>query len=115
MQNEKKDLRDRTKALALQIVRMFAVLPKTTEAQVLGKQLRCQSGDCSKSQLLTQYKPTRKENKMAKKKGKKKIKAQDLKPKKDAKGGIIGVLGATTSELPAVQHQITMRKAGGDH
>jgi four helix bundle protein len=39
MQNEEKDLRDRTKAFALQIVRMFACLPKTTEAQVLGKQL----------------------------------------------------------------------------
>jgi four helix bundle protein len=39
VQNEEKDLRDRTKAFALQIVRMFAVLPKTTEAQVLGKQL----------------------------------------------------------------------------
>jgi four helix bundle protein len=34
-----KDLRDRTKALALRIVRMFSALPKTTEAQVLGKQL----------------------------------------------------------------------------
>jgi len=39
VQNEEKDLRDRTKTFALQIVRMFAVLPKTTEAQVLGKQL----------------------------------------------------------------------------
>src|SRR6201984_728096 len=39
MQTEDKDLRDRTKAFALQIVRMFAVLPKSTEAQVLGKQL----------------------------------------------------------------------------
>jgi four helix bundle protein len=39
MQNEENDLRHRTKAFALQIVRMFAVLPKTTEAQVLGKQL----------------------------------------------------------------------------
>jgi len=39
MQNEEKDLRDRTKAFALQIVRMFAVLPKSTEAQLLGKQL----------------------------------------------------------------------------
>ena len=34
-----KDLRDRTKAFALRIVRMFSALPKTTEAQVLGKQL----------------------------------------------------------------------------
>ena len=34
-----KDLRDRTKAFALRIVRRFSALPKTTEAQVLGKQL----------------------------------------------------------------------------
>jgi len=34
-----KDLRDRTKAFALRIVRMFSTLPKTTEARVLGKQL----------------------------------------------------------------------------
>ena len=33
------DLRDRTKAFALRIVRMFSAFPKTTEAQVLGKQL----------------------------------------------------------------------------
>ena len=39
MQNKEKDLRDRTKAFALQIIRMFASLPKTTEAQVLGKQV----------------------------------------------------------------------------
>ena len=39
MQKEEKDLRDRTKAFALLIVRMFSALPKTTEAQVLGKQL----------------------------------------------------------------------------
>ena len=39
MQNEKHDLQDRTKAFALQIIRMFATIPKTTEAQVLGKQL----------------------------------------------------------------------------
>ena len=39
MQKEKNDLRDRTKAFALEIVRMFAALPKTTEAQVLGKQV----------------------------------------------------------------------------
>jgi hypothetical protein len=39
MQNEEKDLRDRTKEFAFQIIRMFAALPKTTEAQVLGKQL----------------------------------------------------------------------------
>ena len=33
------DLRNRTKHFALRIVRMFSKLPKTTEAQVLGKQL----------------------------------------------------------------------------
>lgn len=36
MQKEEKDLRDRTKAFALRIVRMFSALPKTTEAQALG-------------------------------------------------------------------------------
>ncbi|MEX0977538.1 MAG: four helix bundle protein [Pirellulales bacterium] len=36
------DLSTRTKAFALRIVRLFAALPKTTEAQVLGRQLlRC--------------------------------------------------------------------------
>lgn len=39
MQKEENDLRDRTKAFALRILRMFSALPKTTEAQVLGKQL----------------------------------------------------------------------------
>jgi four helix bundle protein len=39
MRKEEKDLRDRTKAFALRIVGMFSALPKTTEAQVLGKQL----------------------------------------------------------------------------
>ena len=39
MQKEERDLRDRTKAFALRIVRVFSALPKTTEAQVLGKQL----------------------------------------------------------------------------
>lgn len=33
------DLRGRTKAFALRIVHMFTALPKTTEAQVLGKQV----------------------------------------------------------------------------
>jgi hypothetical protein len=37
---------------------------------------------------LTQYNPTRKENKVAQKKETKKIKVRDLKPKKDAKGGV---------------------------
>ncbi len=38
MQNEKKDLKARTKAYALRIIRMYAALPKSTVAQVLGKQ-----------------------------------------------------------------------------
>ena len=33
------DLRDRTKDFALRVVRMYTKLPKTTEAQVLGKQV----------------------------------------------------------------------------
>jgi len=39
MSESQKDLPDRTKAFALRIVGMFSALPKTTEAQVLGKQL----------------------------------------------------------------------------
>jgi hypothetical protein len=39
MQNEENNLRDRTKMFALQIIRMFAAIPRTTQAQVLGKQL----------------------------------------------------------------------------
>ncbi len=39
MQNEEKDLRDRTKHFALSIIRMFSMIPKSTEAQVLGKQM----------------------------------------------------------------------------
>jgi hypothetical protein len=34
-----KDLRRRTKEFALQIIGVFSELPKTTEAQVLGKQV----------------------------------------------------------------------------
>ena len=33
-----RDLRERTKAFALRVIRMYAALPKTTLAQVLGKQ-----------------------------------------------------------------------------
>jgi four helix bundle protein len=36
---EKKDLKIRTKDFALQIIRLYSALPKTTEAQVLGNQL----------------------------------------------------------------------------
>ena len=36
------ELRDRTKKFAIRIVRLFRALPKSTEAQVMGKQLlRC--------------------------------------------------------------------------
>ena len=38
-------LRDRTKAFALRIIRMYCLFPKSTEAQVLGKQaLRAGTG-----------------------------------------------------------------------
>jgi four helix bundle protein len=39
MQPDKNDLKQPTKAFGLHIVRMFSALPKTTEAQVLGKQI----------------------------------------------------------------------------
>jgi four helix bundle protein len=35
----KEDLRQRTKTFALRIIKLYAALPKSTEAQVLGKQL----------------------------------------------------------------------------
>jgi four helix bundle protein len=37
--NEQRDLRARTKAFALRIVRMYCALPKSPQAQVLGKQV----------------------------------------------------------------------------
>jgi len=39
MQSDKNDLRQRTKEFGLHIVRKFSGLPKTPEAQVLGKQI----------------------------------------------------------------------------
>ncbi len=39
MQSEERDLRDRTKQFALRILEMFSVIPKSTQAQVLGKQV----------------------------------------------------------------------------
>ena len=39
MSSPQQELRKRTKAFALRILRLFRSLPKTTEAQVLGKQL----------------------------------------------------------------------------
>jgi four helix bundle protein len=35
------DLRERTKAFALRIIRMFVALPKTEEARVIGRQVLC--------------------------------------------------------------------------
>jgi len=37
--NVDRDLRQRTKEFAIRAVRMFSALPKSTEAQVLGKQV----------------------------------------------------------------------------
>ena len=39
IENEKPDLKIRTKEFALRIIRLYPSLPKTTEAQVLGKQV----------------------------------------------------------------------------
>lgn len=39
MGDRPQDLRTRTKSFALQVIRLFSSLPKTTEAQVLGRQL----------------------------------------------------------------------------
>ena len=39
MKKEENDLRDRTKEFALRVIRLFGALPKTTEAQILGKQV----------------------------------------------------------------------------
>ena len=39
IQGRPPDLKTRTKAFALRIIRLYAALPKTAEAQVLGKQL----------------------------------------------------------------------------
>jgi four helix bundle protein len=39
MMNERTSILDRTKAFALRIIRLYAALPKTTEAQVIGKQV----------------------------------------------------------------------------
>jgi len=38
-ENGHRDLRLRTRAFALRIIRLYASLPKTTEAQIIGKQL----------------------------------------------------------------------------
>jgi four helix bundle protein len=38
-EKDRQDLRARTKAFALRIIRLYVSLPKTTEAQVIGKQV----------------------------------------------------------------------------
>ncbi len=38
-ETQRQDLGKRTKDFALRIIRLYAALPKTTEAQVIGKQL----------------------------------------------------------------------------
>jgi len=38
-ENERQDLKARTKQFALRIVRLYTSLPKTNEAQVIGKQV----------------------------------------------------------------------------
>ena len=38
-ENSRLDLKKRTKAFALRIIRLYVSLPKTTEAQILGKQV----------------------------------------------------------------------------
>ena len=56
MEDERKsnDLRERTKAFALRIVRMYSALPKTAEAQVLGKQA-LRSGTSAGAQYREAY------------------------------------------------------------
>ena len=39
MDSDKQDLRQRPKDFALHIIRLYAALPNTIEAQILGKQL----------------------------------------------------------------------------
>src|SRR4029434_1613881 len=39
MKNAERDLQERTKHFALKIIRTSSVIPKTTESQVLGKQM----------------------------------------------------------------------------
>ncbi len=39
MKDENKDLRERTKAFAIRVIGMYSTLPKSAEAQILGKQV----------------------------------------------------------------------------
>jgi four helix bundle protein len=38
-EKERQELRTRTKSFALRIIRLYVSLPKTTQAQILGKQV----------------------------------------------------------------------------
>ncbi len=42
------ELRDRTKSFALRVVKIYTSLPKTTEAQVMGKQVLRSGKRCGK-------------------------------------------------------------------
>jgi hypothetical protein len=56
MPKEATDLRERTKEFAPRIIRMFSALPKTTEAQVLGKQvLRSGTDELTSNLMLLIY------------------------------------------------------------
>ena len=44
MKSANDDLIERTKQFALRVIRLFVSLPKTGEAQVLGKQLQAAEG-----------------------------------------------------------------------
>ena len=50
-----KDLKSRTKEFALRVIRLFAALPKTTEAQVIGKQLLRSGTSVGATQRLKEY------------------------------------------------------------
>jgi hypothetical protein len=39
MRDENTDLRERTKDFAIRVIRMYSTLPKSAEAQILGKQV----------------------------------------------------------------------------
>jgi four helix bundle protein len=39
MKSERQDMRQRTRQFALRVIKLYAALPKTVEAQVLGKQI----------------------------------------------------------------------------
>ena len=55
------DLQEQTKQCTLCVTRMYSALPKHTEAQVLGRQVRCSCGRQLTS-ILTKANPTIREN-----------------------------------------------------